>query len=430
MSKIGETLTKWLRWSERYTKTDMLYAAKGGFWLTLGQAIASGCAFVLSIVFANAISKETYGTYKYILSMAGLLGIFTLPQMGTAVIQSVARGYEGSIVQAMKSTIRWGVLATIACLGLAIWQFNQGDTAQAGAFLLLSVCLPVLNVFSFYRPLLVGRKLFRDSVNYSVITRIVSTILLIGTALLTKNLLLIVVAYFVPNIIMNGLIFRIVMRRFKPNNRQDEGVVSYGKHLSLVSVISTVANYLDRLLVFHLLGAGSLAVYSIATAPPEQIKSFVGVLENIGLPRFAQRSAKEIHKNMRSKYLNMFLLSGTIIVAYVIAAPFLYHLIFPKYPESVRYSQLFVLGLLNFILWPAGLFLRAKRHIKEIYLSNTIASILQIVLMVGLTFWMGLLGLVLARVITRLVGGVIDLILYHRVLPHGDEPDALPQAQD
>ena len=69
---------------------DLKYFASGGFWTTLGQGINAILAFALTIAFANMIPKETYGIYRYILSIAGILNIFTLKGMNTAVVQAVA----------------------------------------------------------------------------------------------------------------------------------------------------------------------------------------------------------------------------------------------------------------------------------------------------------------------------------------------------
>ena len=81
MEKIKIKAYNLLRWSEKWTKTDMIYLARGGFWLTLGQVISSLSAFLLAIAFANLLPKETYGEYKYILSIASILAIPTLTGM-------------------------------------------------------------------------------------------------------------------------------------------------------------------------------------------------------------------------------------------------------------------------------------------------------------------------------------------------------------
>ena len=98
-----------LRKSEKYTKTDMVYLAKGGFWITAGQAISSGSIFLLAITFANLIPQETYGTYKYVLSITGILSILTLRGMDTTVLQAIARNFEGVLLPVLKTKIKWQI---------------------------------------------------------------------------------------------------------------------------------------------------------------------------------------------------------------------------------------------------------------------------------------------------------------------------------
>jgi len=50
-------LIKAIRWTEKYTKTDMIYAFKNSFWLLLGQALNFFLALGLLWAFANYLSK-------------------------------------------------------------------------------------------------------------------------------------------------------------------------------------------------------------------------------------------------------------------------------------------------------------------------------------------------------------------------------------
>ena len=116
ISKIK--LYKLLRWSEKWTHTDMVYIAKGGFWLTLAQIVSTFSGFLLVMAFANLLDPETYGIYKFVLSMASLFAIPTLSGMGTALVRSVAQGNEGSIIPALKIKIKWGLIGGVASIGI------------------------------------------------------------------------------------------------------------------------------------------------------------------------------------------------------------------------------------------------------------------------------------------------------------------------
>ena len=93
MLDLRNYLYQTLRKGESLFKTDMIYLAKGGGWLVFGQAIATFLGFFVSIAFANLISKESFGIYKFVLSMAGIVGAFSLTGLGVAVTQSVAQRF-------------------------------------------------------------------------------------------------------------------------------------------------------------------------------------------------------------------------------------------------------------------------------------------------------------------------------------------------
>jgi len=99
-----------LRWSEQYTRADMVYLAKGNFWQVLGQVVSSALSLALIFVFANYLPKETYGLYRYILSLAGILGIFTLSEMNQAIGQAVASGDGGVLRASVRYQLKWNTL--------------------------------------------------------------------------------------------------------------------------------------------------------------------------------------------------------------------------------------------------------------------------------------------------------------------------------
>src|SRR3989344_4033868 len=83
-----------LRSSEKYFKTDMVYLAKGGFWLVVGQLIVSGVSFGLSVAFANLLEPDVYGTYRYILTIFNFLAIPTLTGINVALREQLLKGWR------------------------------------------------------------------------------------------------------------------------------------------------------------------------------------------------------------------------------------------------------------------------------------------------------------------------------------------------
>ena len=412
IKELKQKIYNLLRWSEKYTKTDMVYLTKGGSWLTLGNIVSSASSFLLAIAFANLLPKETYGIYKYILSIAGILAIPTLSGMGTAITQAVARGYEGSFLPALKTKIRWGLLGGLASLALAGYYYFNDNTTLTISFLITAVFLPFMDSFGTYNALLQGRKLFGISTKYGIISQIIAIASLITVLFLTKNLFLIILAYFASWTILRFIFLKITLKNFPPNLNQDPQTLSYGKHLSLMNVLNAIAGQLDKILLFHFLGSAPLAIYSFAIAPPEQIKGLLKSIQPLALPKFAQKDKEEIKKTIFKKTGKFFLILIPVTAFYIIIAPFLYKIFFPQYLDSIFYSQIFAISLLTAIATLPVAALQSQMAKKQLYQWNIYGSLLQILLLFVFVWSYGLWGVILARVITRFINaGVISFLI-------------------
>lgn len=404
-----------LRWSEKYTKTDMVYLAHGGFWLTLNQAISSISGFILSIAFANLLPKEIYGNYKYILSVAGLLSVFTLPGINTSITRAVAQGLEGSIFPALKTKIRWGLLGSLVSLILAAYYYVNSNHDFTIAFLIMAVFLPFMESFYIYDGILAGKKKFKYVSQYGIISQLFALIVTVVIIFLTQEIFLIVLAYFASWALMRYVSFRLTIRRFELNCLEDIEVIRYGKHLSLMGALSMISSQIDKIIIFHFLGAIQLAVYSMAIVMPQQIKMINKIASTIMLPKLSARSIPEIKSVMPRRVLLFFLVSILITAAYILATPLLFNTLFPAYTEAVKYSQIFSITI---IFLPRILFhqtLLAHKFQKELYTLQTIIPLVRISLLATLTPFFGIIGVLFAIFIAEILNLVMTIIFYRKI---------------
>jgi O-antigen/teichoic acid export membrane protein len=401
MEKLKVTARNLLRKSERIFKTDMVYLARGGFWLGIGQVFSSLSAFILSIAFANFLSPDEYGIYRYILSTAALLTIPALGGIDTALTQAVSRGYDGSFYISRKVKFRYGLLGSAGSILFGIYYLYNGNSVLGSSFLVTGIFLPFMESLSLYDSLLQGRKNFKLSSVFSSFGQLTSVSVTLMMLLFTKSIPVLVFAYFFSWTIARYTSLRLTIKEFEPSGSVDEGVISYGKHLSVMGILGTIANYIDRFLVFHFVGAAELAVYSIAIAPPEQIKAFLKNIQSLALPKYSERSFNSIQTSLRPKLLQISMLIMAVVIAYIIAAPFVYQIFFPKYLSAVVYSQIFSVSLITIGASLVVAAMQAHRTQEALYKFNIWTSIIQISLVVAGVTTFGLMGIILARVISR-----------------------------
>ena len=172
---MWENLRGWpvraMRWSQKYLKTDMTYLASGGFWLILSQVISSLSALALAVAFANLVSPETYGTYKYLLSLAGLMSLFSLPGINTALLRATAQGQESTIHAVTRSRILYACLGSMVALIGSIYYFANANTLLAVALLIIATTLPLFDTFTSYLFYFVGKRRFDLRTKYYALTQ-------------------------------------------------------------------------------------------------------------------------------------------------------------------------------------------------------------------------------------------------------------------
>lgn len=398
-------------------KTDMVYLARGGFWLTIAQMAVSFSSFLLAIAFAHYITKETYGQYKYVLSIISLLGTFSLTRLGSAVLRSVSQKAEGTLEYAFWKNIRWSLPFFLITLSASIYFFIQENSTLGLSLLIAGSLWPFFTSTNLYSSFLIGKKDFRrHAIYYDVIGNLVPSISIFLTMTLTDNPVLLVTAYFASNTIIGIILYRKIVKIYKPNDTVDPEALGYAKHLSAMSILTGIANNIDQIFAFHYIGAAQLAIYNFATAIPNQTKGPIRAISTLMFPKFVERDDREISENMNYKFMTLFILGLVMAIGYILIAPIIYNLFFPNYVDSIFYSQVFAVSLICITFNPAETYLAAKQKTREQYIHSVIIAVLQIAtIAIGVIFY-GLIGLVVARVTVRILSSLVSFVLYRSVI--------------
>ncbi|HUY62283.1 MAG TPA: oligosaccharide flippase family protein [Candidatus Paceibacterota bacterium] len=424
MPPLKDRLYRLLRWSEKYTKTDMVYLASGGFWTTFAQIVAAAAVLIFAIVVGRFLPKEVYGEYKYVLAAVAILSTFSLSGIGSAVFQSVARGFDGALHEGFWANIRWSALVFLGAFALAAYYLMQGNATLAFGVLIGGCLSPFLTSANLAGAFLGGKRDFaRSSIYFGIIETLLSVGALIVTVMLTHDVLALVAVYFLSNTLATLWLYRRVTRTYAPDtSKTDPGMLTYGKHLSLIGILGGIASNIDQLLVFHFVGPAELAVYNFAIAMPDQLKAPSKALDQMIQARFVGRPQAHIESGMANKVLVLALASVVLVALYIFAAPILYDILFPRYADAIPYSQVYALSLLATItLTPTTSWLSAKKRVREQYVSATAIGLVRIALMVSGVLIAGLWGLIIARVLARLFASGLNAFLFYHPLAPAEE---------
>ncbi len=402
-----------IRASGKYFKTDMVYLARGGFWLTLGQVITAVSSFLLSIAFANLVPKTIYGTFRYITSVSSTLNAFSLTGVGTALVRSVAKGYEGALRHGFLLSIRWSALLVFLSFAGAAYYYLRDNITLAVSLLFIGSFSPFLNASHLATYFANGKKDFKRLSIYNVVKGVLPAILIAGTLFVTENILIIVFVYFISNSAIAFLTYWNALKFYKPNTEKDPELLPYSKKLSALGILSTIAAHADKILIFTLLGSVELATYAVAVSFPEQIKTMLRNLNFLMIPKFAEKKIS-YRLDIGRKIWQLALLLVVIMVAYMVAAPLLFRIFFPAYNDSVSFSIVFAISIATSLAMVPNSILIARKHERELLEINVAGSIIQLLLLFSFIKLWGLWGVIVSKVIAAYVNLALPFFAIRR----------------
>ncbi len=425
MANLKIRIISLLRSSEKYTKTDMVYLVKTGFWVNLNFIITSVLAVLLSVAFANFLSPETYGTYQYLLSLSALASALMLGGMTNAVTQAVARGYEGALRTSVRAQLQWAVVPGILSIAGAIYYFLHSNNEIGIGLVCIAFLTPLVNTFSTYAAFLNGKKEFKKGFQFNLIITITYYVSIFIAIIFLKNAPLLLLVNIGVNTIATAYVYWKTLKSYRPNDSVDPETIPYGKHLSVINAFGTILTQLDSILVFHFLGPINLAVYSFATMIPEKASGFFNFIGVASLPKFSNQTHASIKENILPKLARVAVFASLATIAYILCAPYLFHLLFPRYMNTVWYTQVYaviivLLAVLNMITTA----LIAKQLKRELYIVGLLNPLLLVFLQIPLLLSYGILGMLFARILTDSIAIVVTLFLFFRATGH-ESPQSL-----
>lgn len=405
---MKESIVRVLRWSEQYTKTDMVYFVKNSGWVFFGQLATSLSAFFIMVALANLVDKGEYGEYRFIIAIVLILAIFTLPGMNTALVQSTARGFEGQLAHIVYTRIRWGALATMVAGAISAYYFLQGNQGLGASLAIVALFIPFYGAYFSYFFYLHGKQLFNEAAIIQAAAQMVFMIIMIATAFLTPTATSLIASYMFATIAIQYAGYQYTKNKHtasitnQDTDQQDQEAVNYGKYLTLWNVTpNAIATQVGIITIWYFLGAVEAAIYAIAMMIPMECNRFGAILNQVAMPKLSRQ--KIDIRALFGKILKLEIVLVSIWIAYALSASYIFTIFFPKYPEAVHLS---IIAMLMVLLVPRlilkGL-LNAKKMKSAIQKVSLTIPTLHIILTISFIPAWGVTGAVAATIVAWLI---------------------------
>ena len=410
----NEHLHRLLRWSEKYTKTDMVYFASGNFWLIIGRIITSSSSFLLTFACANLLTPQEFGSYKYILAVAGFVGAFSLNSLGNAALRAIGKGHIGVVPVLFKAAILWSVPASIFALCGAGYYLFMGNQTLGWSLIVIALLNPLTSNLGVAKSLFVATGDFKRTALYNTVSTVVQIVVIMLALLLTKNVLVITTSFFIVSALVGYITYWHSLRVLKVKNDPThfEETMRYTQHMSVLGVLQLVVGQLDQLLLWHFAGPVALATYAIALGPTRELRSFSENITALAFPKISQKTKEAAAIAVQDKSRKLFIGYLILTTIYVCAAPYIFQIFFPQYISAVVPSQILAFGLIFQTRSLADLFLFAHGGVKDRYRVIVPSQCARALLYCILIPFYGLYGAVAAAILAELTNLVAVAYAY------------------
>jgi O-antigen/teichoic acid export membrane protein len=401
---------------QRRLKLDVHYLVKSNFWLTGARITAVGSGMILTVLFANLLTPEAFGFYKYAISLAGIIGAFSLTGIGTALVNSIARGDEGTLRTTFRTSMLWSLPGSGIALIIAGYYLYRGNTPLSITLLIIAVSIG-LSSFGNYRHLFAGRADFRTAAIVGTIRSVLPIAFIAATLFLTHDPLHIVASYFISSIVVTIALYFYTVHHYQvPTTTEGtESTLHFARYTSMLGFFTQVTSQADQFLMWHFVGPAGVAFYSLATSPVEQLQSFSGSIFALTAPKLATKSEGELRTSLPLRMKQMFFGLVPFVLLYILCAPFLFHFLFPAYTNIVWLSQIYAIVIL---LQPLGLVDAALIALEDTGKRNWLIVSGQVIklglLVVGISLY-GMVGGVAALIAAEIFNALLSFIILMRL---------------
>lgn len=374
-----------------------------------GQGVAAAATFLLSVAFARLVSSEVYGQYQFVLAIMAMASVAALPGMNLSILQSAAKGKDGSYWQAVITKLWWsGWGSFLLIIGGGYYYWN--DNYLVGQALFLgAVFLPLAFAFNGWNSFLEGKKRF-DKINiYLSAQSLVNLAAMVAAMVFLKdNLLVLVAIYLLAEMSFNWFWFKRSLI-LVDNNETDGELIVYGKFLTKIQLLARVTSQLDKVFLGMLATPADLAVYAVGTNFSRVFIDKINSITTVFRPVVANQERISL-----KTYLSVFLVFAILALVVFLLLPVIIPLVFSdKYTESVALSQIVIVfapfAAIN--LLQRNHFLLNKKNKKVLFWEAIVFPILKIGLMIVLFIFWGVAGLAFLLGFQHVVRSVLLLVL-------------------
>ena len=374
--------------------------------------------FTLRLITTN-LKPESYGSYRYVLSIVAISSIFIINGFGKTIMGYVAKGYHGTVKKMTLFSVKTGLLGVLTLVIFGAYTLTcKKESTEAFLFFTAAIVFIPYTIFQRYQSVLGGLQKFR----LALILRSCSTFFLflmtvIVLMILKKGVLLFGASNLIFKSVFYTIFFFYSLRLLK-NDEIDEGYFNHAVGLSVVLVLNQLIIPGAEIYINHALGGTALAFLVITKSLTSQAS---GLTKPIMRPISVMltKRGKTGHGIALLKMVPLLLAFGLLLYGCFYAAiVFLGPLVIDdSYNVCLFYAK--ILGLIIILSPLLSLLITNvvfEKNTKAYALSQYIEQALLFIGYFALIPFYGIMGIIITNIVTLAVKVLMLLFLVKKEL--------------
>ena len=386
--------------------------------ITIAEFTRFGIKSVIGIVLARLITPAELGSYRQLFliyttfSTLMMLGIpqsllYFLPKLAS---DEERRQHVGKI---MNLSLVLSIVFALGLLGFRGLIASKFSNPQLGFLLLVYAIYPVFMFSSsLYSYVMLGQGDAIASARFTLFSVATDAILILGTALWTRDLKLIVTGV-IAAAFFQWLYTRVKLQRYRASFRLDPSFYkkqfAYALPLGLSSIVGMLSIQLDKFVISGFFDPASFAIFSVGAMELPFISILTNSVNSVLLPGISAQSDKtkmsEVFRAAVRK--NALFIFPVALICYLFAPQIITLLYTDVYRGAIPFFRIY-LGILPLRVATFGIIFMAIGKTRVILFNSIFTLICNLVLNLVLVRQYGMMGAAVATVIMT----AISVLLY------------------
>jgi len=241
------------------------YTLKNAPWALMTSLSKGLSTYVIIILLSKVYGLAAAGQFRLLLSIVGILSLFTLLDTNKVAIKYLVMGKRGIIRPLMLNQMRWGLMGSVAGILTALTFYLKGNELWP-SILAVAFLLPLTFPTRLHGQILQARKDFRLLAIWNIIKFLALTLLAVAIAYFHADIAIFFIGYYVLMTAFHVFYMSRFDEAYEQAAPDADKYVKESVFLSSTGLFPILLEHSDKFLISYFFGLEALGLYTIGVS--------------------------------------------------------------------------------------------------------------------------------------------------------------------